>query len=34
MEGGSLDDDYDEEYVDFIDLVVFCVILCGFVQIL
>ena len=26
-EAGSLDDDYDDECVDFMDLVVFCVIL-------
>ena len=30
MEAGSLDDDYDDECVDFMDLVVFCVILSGF----
>ena len=33
MEAGSLDDDYDDECVDFMDLVVFCVILSGFVWI-
>ena len=33
MEAGSLDDDYDDECVDFMDLVVFCVILGGFVWI-
>ena len=33
MEAGSLDDDYDDECVDFMDLVVFCVISGGFVWI-
>ena len=33
MEAGSLDDDYDDECVDFMGLVGFCVILGGFVWI-